>query len=236
MPRLQFDELNWIKYAIRLFTLVIVSSIIMLIILTRADSVRVVNYSYQYTNFINLYRLPFSLGINYFKYYLSIGPKAISKNKINTYTQSMQSYESQSSTILTLSDLIINRPNSYPPFTNNSINLGLSYNQIDLFYEIYSSIITLNNPPFNLRSYDFMQFNSYIKPGYDNLMNNTKNNFHSSFNQLFYQIQIEQVAIALAQISIFLIATIFSLYKIRVFHYKMKKVMEILIEMSPTDV
>jgi hypothetical protein len=81
-----------------------------------------------------------------------------------------------------------------------------------------------------------MQFNSYLMPGFDSLMNNTKNNFHSSFDKLFYQIQINQVALAVGQISIFLIATIFSLYKIRVFHYKMKKVMEILIEMSPTDI
>jgi hypothetical protein len=46
----------------------------------------------------------------------------------------------------------------------------------------------------------------------------------------------DQVSVAVAQISVFIIAIIFSLYKIRVFHNKMKEVMEILIETSPTDI
>jgi len=96
---------------------------------------------------------------------------------------------------------------------------------VDLFYLIFSDITTLNNLSFNSTSYDFVQYNSYIKPSYDTLMNKTKNNFHSSFGLLFYQIQMEQVAVTVVQLFIFLIVTTFSLYKIKVFHNKMRMIM-----------
>jgi len=76
MPCSNLDELTHIKLIIRLFTLIIVGSIIMLIILTRGDAVSVISYSNQYINFMNMYRYPVSLGVNYMKLFLSIGNKS----------------------------------------------------------------------------------------------------------------------------------------------------------------
>jgi len=47
------------------------------------------------------------------------------------------------------------------------MNKGAVYNQIDLFYLILSSISSLSTLPINRTGYNFVMYNSYIKPSYD---------------------------------------------------------------------
>jgi hypothetical protein len=53
----------------------------------------------------------------------------------------------------------------------------LSFDQIELFYVIASSIASLNNPV-NPNSKDFINFDQSITPSYDDMINNTKHRFH----------------------------------------------------------
>ena len=101
---------------------------------------------------------------------------------------------------------------------------------------MYSSILSLDSFPINRTGNDFVQFNSYIKPSFDVMMNTTKYQFDSSFRTLLYQIQMEQVAVTVSQIAIFIFAAIFCIYKISSFRKKMEKIMEILIEISQADI
>jgi len=73
MPISSIVELDHIKELLRLFTLGTIASIIILIIVTRGDATRVINYSTQFMDFISTYRYPVSLGINYMKEFLSVG-------------------------------------------------------------------------------------------------------------------------------------------------------------------
>ena len=101
---------------------------------------------------------------------------------------------------------------------------------------MYSSILSLDSFPINRTGNDFVQFNSYIKPSFDVMMNKTKYQFDSSFRTLLYQIKMEQVAVTVTQIAIFIVITIFCIYKISSFRKKMEKIMEILIEISQADI
>lgn len=62
----------------------------------------------------------------------------------------------------------------YYPFQNNSFNKGIAYNQVDLIYFLTSCIQSLNSLPANRTGQPFTNFNMYIAPAYDNLINSTK--------------------------------------------------------------
>lgn len=132
-------------------------------------------------------------------------------------------------TLSTIFDPTINIPNQYPPFTNNSINKGLIYNQIDLYFVIYSSMSSLNKFPINRTGNDFIQFDSYLIPSYSSMMNTTKINLDSSFRKLIYQIKMRQLAVSVSQIPFFIFAAIFCIYKIFIFRKKMDTIIEVLI-------
>jgi len=117
---------------------------------------------------------------NYMKYFLNVGNQTKVMNQIGSATKSFQGFASAPLTLQTLFDVSLNVPNYYSPHKNNSVNKGMSYDQIDLFYLIASSISSLNKFPINRTGYDFIQLNEYIKPSYDTIINGTKNKFHES--------------------------------------------------------
>ena len=116
---------------------------------------------------------------NYYKMILGIGNKATVSSQISQATATLGLYLSNILTIETLSDRTLNIPKMYGPFYNNSVNRGIQYNQIDLFYVVYSSIISLSKETsINRNGTNFKQLNSYLKPAYDEMINSTKLNFH----------------------------------------------------------
>jgi len=132
-----------------------------------------------------MYRFPMALVKNYMKLFLNVGNQTKVMNQIGSATKSFQSFAAAPLTLQTLFDETLNVPAIYLPFQNNSINKGFSYNQIDLFYLIASSISSLSKFPINRTGYDFVMLNQYIKPSYDTVINGTKNKFHSSFQGIF---------------------------------------------------
>jgi hypothetical protein len=82
---------------------------------------------------------------------------------------------------MTLYDINLNPPRLYYPFKNNSINKGIGYDQIDIFYAVADSISSLSIIPSNRTTRDFIQIHQYLVPSYDNMINTTKYRLHSQF-------------------------------------------------------
>jgi hypothetical protein len=98
-------------------------------------------------------------------------------------------------TIKALFTPAINPPNMYYPFRNDSFNEGIGYNQIDLIYFMMSNMETLKLLPVNLESQDFQNFDSYLTPAFDNLLNSTKYSFHREFIDFFSTMKQNQLII-----------------------------------------
>jgi hypothetical protein len=79
----------------------------------------------------------------------------------------------------TLFDPEINVPATFAPLVANQVNQNASYNQIEIYFMISSSITTLSaSAQIDATSSDFQMFHDYLRPGYDNMLNSTKSRFH----------------------------------------------------------
>ena len=141
-------------------------------------------YSSRYYTFMATYRLPMTLGSNYYNHILNLGDPSQVGVEIQLLSEKAITLLHEPHIIKTIYDESINNLKLYPPFQANSLNKNISYNQIDLFYVISASIVSLKNLPIDRHSSDFVIFNSYITPSYDNLINGTKNNFHRKLQTL----------------------------------------------------
>lgn len=163
-----------------LITLLIVLAL-SLLFTVKSDSSNLNSYSYQYLSFLNLYRYPMALIKNYLKYYLNLGTQSKTVTQIQTATVQYIQFIQSPQTIITLYDTNLNSPGLYYPFKNNSINKGIGYSQVDIFYVIADSISSLSLISSNRSSRDFIQIHEYLVPSYDTMINTTKYRLHSQF-------------------------------------------------------
>ena len=111
-------------------------------------------------------------------------------------------------------------------------NHNLTFDQIDLFFEISSTIMTLKNLPIDRQQQDFKVFNSYIKPSYDNLINSTKVAFHQEFQSQLEKIYLVEMYSLLGISFIALVFLVFLLFRVIKFLARPKVVMKVLTEVK----
>lgn len=130
----------------------------------------------------------------------------------------------------------LNIASNYKPYYNYPDLSTIEYNHIDLFYEIVSGITSLGVLPINRTGLTFRKYNSYLKPAYDNLMNNTKLQLHSKFTDIFRQMTLKQLGFIVGQVIIFIVFIIIIFFNIRIFLERIKNVMSILGDFSINDI
>jgi hypothetical protein len=171
-------ELGQLKKVMRLLTLILILMSIALLYLTITDANNLNDYSIQYINFLNLYRYPFAFGKNVLKVFLNVGNQAKAVSQINMQVAKITQFLSDPKTIQSIFDPNLNLPKTYYPFQNNSFNQGIGYSQIDLIYFVTSCIQSMNAQPVNRTGQFFVNFNMYMMPAYDHLINSTKIRLH----------------------------------------------------------
>jgi hypothetical protein len=134
----------------------------------------------SYFNFLNLYRYPMSIGKNYMKYFLGLGNQTKVINQISLAYSQIVAFSQDPFTLKTIFNSNINNHASFEPYLNNSYNQGLPLNQNDVFYQIMSCLASLSKLPININrnGYEFVQFNMYLKPAFDTMINGTKYNLN----------------------------------------------------------
>lgn len=81
-------------------------------------------------------------------------------------------------------------------------------------------------------SYDFLQFNSYVMPGYNEVMNTTKNELHNQLLQTLFKIKSNQI-IKIVVFSLGLILfSVYVAYQLLNYFCNMKEVMEIIVQLD----
>jgi hypothetical protein len=148
----------------------------------------------------------------------------------------MQLYSSQQTTIQTLFDPVLNIPTRYYPhqyYVDTSLQ---SYDQIDIFYVIMSSISSLNTPSINRTSQEFKQFNAFLKPAYITMINSTRYQFHYTIQAMFASIQTRIIVFIIVQTVLFFIFIMIIFYYVHSALTKMKNIFAILIDFRQNDV
>lgn len=106
----------------------------------------------------------------------------------------------------------------------------------DVYYLIQSCLTTLQTQMTRRDAHDFVMFNSYIKPGYDSVMNTTKHQLHLKMNgnlQILWMYQIiSMISISLALI----LAVVYLCVKIYNYLVNMRQVMETIVEFSNHEI
>jgi len=88
-----------------------------------------------------------------------------------------------------------------------------------------STISSLNFLPINRTGYEFTTFNSFLTPNYDNLINDTKNKFHESFQTIINKLKTKQLWILGGQMCMLLVFLLLCIYKLNKFYVKMQFVL-----------
>ncbi len=151
-------------------------------------------------------------------------------------TDIFMQYERDPLTIKNIFDKKINLPALYPPFASNPINEGIEYSNIDVFFIIVSSITTLRNKQPTVNNHDFVLFDSYIKPGYDDLMNSTKRQLHNQISNNLEKLKHDQLILIAIISSILLAASIYLCLKVYGYFNSMWQVMDIIIQFNNTEI
>jgi hypothetical protein len=145
---------------------------------------------------------------NYIKSILKLGNQATVLAQIQDGTNTFQRYSKDLYTLKTIFDVSLNPPGVYCPNKNTSLNKGICYDQVDIFYLISSCIAGLQNMPINRTGVDFQQMYSYVLPGYNNMINRTKYIFHYSISNKLDNISLTQIVIATAESILCVIAVV----------------------------
>lgn len=132
-----------------------------------------------------------------------------------------------------LSDDSLNKPENYSAYSPNNINQGIVYDQIDLFYVIYSSLIELSAKKSIKSSTTFLQLDSYLKPSYDTLANRTKLQFHYMIqNEIAAKMDNEKYYV-FGLAGVVLVAVAIACYKVNDYFRKMRELMDIIVQFDP---
>lgn len=133
---------------------------------------------------MQIYRLPFVIANSFHMQVLGIGDLTITKTRVAKNVQFLRNIQSNRLTLQTIFDGTINKPALYYPAHASNVNKNTSYNQVELFHFIISQIVTLAYADYiGPNDRDFKLLNDYLKPGYDNLFNMTKMEFHKVFQR-----------------------------------------------------
>jgi len=176
------------------------------------------------------YRFPMAIAINYIKLFLKIGDPALCISKINSLTTQLVQLSSDPTMISLLTDGSINVPARYPPYVVNSANKGLAYDQIDIFYVVYSSVVTLSgNSSINRLGPEYVRLDSYLKQ-YNRMTNATKVQLHNQFNQLIAETQSYQLWMMVAVVAIFLLTSLYLCYRVYFYYQKRNELVIIILQ------
>lgn len=230
------SEAGQIRVLTRVFSLLLLGTIFGLFLLTSAEANSAVDYSDQYINFMRAYSIPIDLGINYFGNIMGIGNATRVSADVASLSSELSALNKKANTIKTVFDSNINQNALYLPHLNDTVNLGRSYNQVGLYYLISENTNSLSVLPVDSQGKPFRLFNSYIKPGYDTLLNKAKERFHSSFQEFFADLDVRETFIAVAQVVILLILLTLVLLRIRAFFNSLKEIMRVIIGISAENV
>lgn len=230
------SEITEIKRAIRLNTLLISGLIIILLLVSFRDTNNLKSKVTQFLNFLNIYRYPMGLSKNYMKYFLELGNQTKVANQIKSHTNEVLKFVSDPLTLKTLFDQQLNVPKIYSPFQNDSFNKGLSYNQVEIYSIIVSSIVSLTKLPINRTDYNFKMLNMYLVPSYDNMVNQTKIKIHENFQRTLSEMLSNQIIVGVVQFGIFLAAIIFVCSRVILYFKKVTDIFKIIFEFNDANV
>lgn len=88
-------------------------------------------------------------------------------------------------------------------------NQGLAYDQVDIFYVIYSCMVTLSNSSkINRTSSEYMRLDSYLMQ-YNRMTNSTKTQLHNRFTNLIHETQRYQLISIFFAAGLFLLAALY---------------------------
>jgi len=150
----------------------------------------------------------------------------------------MNSWEaslSQANSLKVLFDPSITVSATYTPYFSYPNISNLSYNQIDLFSVIASSISSLNTFPINRTGTPFRNFNSYFYPAYSDMMNGTKYKLHQAFDDLFEWNKTVQIIFMVTQTGVVLIFLMIIFYCLVKFKNKMNNIFQIILDFHHND-
>lgn len=205
-PVEMLEEVLKIKRGLRLLLVALLLITVGLSFLSTANANSLNHHSLQYISFLNLYRYPMAFGKNMLKTFMGVGNLTKAANQIHFQVAQISQLLTDQMTVQTIFDANLNRPRIYYPFLNDSYNQGIGYNQIDLIYFITSCIQTLSTLPANRTGQTFTNFNMYIAPAYDSLLNSTKMQFHESFSAFFTSMLNAQYIVLVVELTIFVLA------------------------------
>jgi len=200
--------------------LVFVSIVIMLLVFNNQLSMTQTQISQQ-SFMLAAYRYPMAITINYIKQFLNLTDPALVNAKIKNSTANFMQVAIDPKMISILSDQTVNLPARYAPYLVLPANQGIAYDQIDLSYVLYSSIVTLSNgSKINRTGTEYLKLDSYLMQ-YNRMTNGTKMQLHAQFSQLMLQMcRYQLVGIGVGAL-VFLVFTAYVCY--RVYHYYGKR-------------
>jgi hypothetical protein len=202
------EEVIKVKRGLRLLLVALLLITIGLSFLSNANANSLNHYSLKYINFLSLYRYPMAFGKNVIKTFMGVGNLTKATNQIHFQVTQISQLMADPMTLQSIFEEELNKPRMYYPFLNDSYNNGIGYNQIDLIYFIASCIQTLNTLPVNRTGQAFTNFNMYIAPAYDSLINSTKMQFYESFSSIFTSMLHAQYTVLVLEAAVFVLAAV----------------------------
>jgi hypothetical protein len=124
----------------------------------------------------------------------------------------------------------------YTPFQNDSFNKGLSYNQIEIYSVIVSSIVSLSKLPINRTDYNFKMLNMYLVPSFDNMVNQTKIKIHENFQNTLSAMLSNQIIVGAVEFAIFIAMIIFVCSRVILYFKKVTDIFKIIFEFNDSNV
>ena len=170
------------------------------------------------------------------KLFLKVGNQTKVANQIKSQTSSVLKFVSDPLTLQTLFDQQLNVPNIYEPFQNDSFNKGLSYNQIEIYSVIVSSIVSLSKLPINRTDYNFKMLNMYLVPSYDNMVNSTKIKIHQNFQNTLSKMLSNQIAVGAVEFGIFVAMIVFVCSRVILYFKKVTDIFKIIFQFNDSNV
>lgn len=176
------------------------------------------------------YRYPIGITVNYIKLFLNLGDPLAVQSKIKSLTDLLVQLAADPVMISLLTDQNINLPAIYTPYIVNSANRGLAYDQIDIFYVVYSCLITLSSSSVvNRTGVEYVKLDSYLKQ-YNRMTNSTKLQLHRQFNSLILETQRYQLWSLVAMVVVFLLTTLFLCYHLHSYYQKRNELITIILQ------
>ena len=229
-PTADYSESNRIVRVSRLLIAFVMCCLLFGLMLQNSEMSKAQNQIVQQNYMINAFRYPMALTINYVKKFLNLSDPSLVNPKIQSFTASLMQLSNDPAMTAMLSNPDINAPALYAPYIINSANKGLAYDQVDLFYVIYSSIITLSSyQTINRTGPEYVKLDSYLMQ-YHRMINGTKMHLHSQFTELIEQNLNHQIWMLLALSAAFLLAAAYLSYRVCVYYSKCTDLVTIILQ------